>query len=449
MASSLKTDLTVGNVVKQLAAFSIPTLLANILQALYGLADMIVVGRFVGEAGLSATGLCSEVMIVVSAASTGICTGGTVVLAQYMGIKDSDSQRKSISTLFILMGVIALALSLLGTTLTPYIVKLMQTPPEAVFQANKYLRWSCGGIVFIFGYNVVCAVLRGLGNSKVPMYVIGFASVLNVVLDLLLVGVFGMDAGGAALATVVAQGVSFAIALWYMKGLIKDVVNGGFVFDVKKARLILKVGVPNMLQTTLVHISMVFVGAMISGYGVAASAASAIGQKMSSISTLARQAVSAGVSAMTGQNMSAGKTERVTKIVKTGVTFSLMANFLFFAAINIFPRFIVGIFAKEIQVIDEAVEYLHIVSFSYLLMAPMTIFNALAIGVGNSRQSMFNSLLDSVICRMPLCYIMGSVFGIRGIYIAMAVSPISAVLSGRSYFVRGKWKKDFLLKRRE
>ncbi|MBR5489866.1 MAG: MATE family efflux transporter [Oscillospiraceae bacterium] len=446
MSSSLKKDLTVGNVVKQLAAFSIPTLLANVLQALYGLADMIVVGQFIGDAGLSATGLCSEVMIVISATSTGICTGGTVVLAQYMGLKDSESQKATISTLFILMCGIAAALTALGIALTPGIVQLMRTPVEAVEQANRYLSYSCGGIVFIFGYNVVCSVLRGLGNSKIPMYIIGFASVLNVLLDLLLVGVCGMDVGGAALATVIAQGVAFGLALWYMKDLFTEFEKNSFVFDRQKARLILKIGVPNMLQTTLVHVSMVFVGAIISTYGVTASAASAIGQKMSSISTLARQAISAGVSTMTGQNMSAGKTDRVESVVKTGVVFSFAANLILFAVVSIFPETVAGIFTKDNAVMGETIKYLRIVAVSYLVMSPMTVFNALAIGVGNSKQSMFNSLLDSVICRMPLCVIMGYFFGLTGVYIALATSPISAVLSGGTYFFRRKWKKDYLLK---
>lgn len=449
MANTLKYDLTAGNVVRQLAAFSIPTFLANVLQALYGLADMIIVGRFVGEAGLSAIGLCSEVMVVISAASTGICTGGTVVLAQYMGRRDNDNQRKTIFTLFIVMTAAAVILMLLGLVLSPTIVRAIQTPEEAFLQAVKYLRYSCGGIVFIFGYNMVCAVLRGLGNSKAPMYIIGMAAVLNVVLDLVLVGGLGMDAGGAALATVIAQGVSFAVAFVFLLvrgGSELGLTVGKPEYDRDKVRLILRVGVPNMLQVMLVHISLLVVAAMISGYGVSVSAASGIGQKMTSIAILMRQSVGAGVSTMVGQNMAAGKHERVKKVTVTGVIFSSGASLLLYLIVAIFPEAVAGIFTTEEAVIVESSHYFRIVSFSYLFLAPMTIFNSLAIGVGNSKQSMFNSLLDALVCRIPLCLLMGHFFGLTGLYFATALSPLSALISSWYYYARGKWKIDYLIK---
>ena len=447
MAASLKNDFTVGNVVRQLAAFSVPTFFANALQAMYGLADMIIVGQFVGEAGLSAIGLCSEIIVVLSAASTGLCTGGTVVLSQYVGRHDDNNQKSAIVTLFALMLATAIVLSILGLVITPYIVHAVQTPPEAVNQAIKYMYYSCGGIVFIFGYNMVCAVLRGIGNSKIPMYVIGFASVSNVVLDFIFVGIWRMDAGGAALATVIAQGTACFLSLFFLCKNGEIPLNTFLLKPERdKAILILRVGIPNMLQVTLVHISLIFVGAMISIYGVTASAASGIGQKMTSISILVRQSIGAGVSAMTGQNMAVGKFDRVEKTVKAGVVFSFSASMLLSLTLWVFPEGVAGIFTKDADVIHETVKYLRIIAISYIFMSPMTVFNSLAIGAGNARQSMVNSMLDAIVCRIPLCLIMDYCFGLSGLYIATAISPLSATISGAYYFIKKKWQNDYLIK---
>ncbi len=440
--------MTTGNVTKQLAAFSIPTFLANLLQAMYGLADMIIVGQFVGDAGLSAAGLCGEVMVIITAASTGMCTGGTVVLAQYMGLRDDKNQSATVMSLFILMTATALALTLAGLALTPLIVRAIQTPAEAIVQAEKYLRYSCGGIIFIFGYNMVCAVFRGFGNSRIPMYIIGLAAVLNVALDMVLVGALGMDAGGAALATVIAQGVSFLIALWVLFSKFAQdfkLSHEGLRFDREKVMLILKVGIPNMLQVVLVHLSLLFVAAIISSHGVTASAASGIMQKMTSISILVRQSVGAGVSTMTGQNISVGNNARVEKIVKTGVMLSFAASVVLFAVNMFLPETLAKAFTSEYDVIKETARYLRIGSVSYLFMAPMTIYNSLAIGAGHSRRSMFNSTLDAVVCRIPLTLVLGHFFGLTGIYIATAASPLAATISGRIYFVRKKWQNVRLI----
>ncbi len=449
MASALKNDLTTGNVTRQLAAFSVPTFLANLLQAMYGLADMIIVGQFVGDAGLSAAGLCGEVIVIITAASTGMCTGGTVVLAQYMGLRDDKNQSATVMSLFVLMIATSLVLTVAGLMLTPLIVRVIQTPVEAVVQAERYLRYSCGGIVFVFGYNMVCAVFRGFGNSKIPMYIISLAAVLNVVLDLVLVGAFGMDAGGAALATVIAQGVSFLLALWILFskfGKEFRLSRESLKFDREKMMLILKVGIPNMLQVVLVHLSLLFVAAIISSHGVTASAASGIMQKMTSISILVRQSVGAGVSTMTGQNISVGNNARVEKIVNTGVMLSLAASVVLFAVNLFMPETLARAFTSDHDVIKETARYLRIGSVSYLFMAPMTIYNSLAIGAGHSRRSMFNSTLDAVVCRIPLTLLLGHFFGLTGVYVATAVSPLAATISGRIYFVQKKWQDIRLIK---
>lgn len=447
MSAAITRDLTVGSVPKQLLSFSVPTLLANVMQAMYGMADMIIVGQFVGDSGLSAIGICSEIMVVLTAASTGICTGGTVILAQCMGKKDRASAAGTIGVFFCLMLIVSLALSLAGILLSSPVISIMQTPDAARAQALAYLRCCCTGIIFIFGYNAVCAVFRGLGNSKAPMYFISAACVLNVLLDLLFVAVLHMDAFGAALATVISQGVAFgaaAISLFTKSRHELSLSRGCFRLDRSVSLKILRVGLPNMLQTILVHVSILAVGAMINAYGLAASAANGIGQKVTSIFLLIRQAISAGVSAMTAQNMAAGKPERVKSTVHYALIQSVGLSFVLYLVVVLFPEAVARLFVSDASTIKSAADYLRVVSLSYLFMAPMTMFNALAIGVGNSMRSTFNSILDSAICRIPLCLIFGAVWGLPGIYWGMALSPLSAAISGFVYFRRGSWKSYYL-----
>lgn len=452
MSRDITNDFTIGSIGKHLLAFSVPYLLSNLLQACYGAVDTIVVGQTVGSAGTVAVGTGAQLMVILTAACSGLCIGGTVTLSQHKGLGDEEGQRTSIGTFFSISLIIAVTLSLLGILATSKIVYLMHTPSESVELACTYLRICCIGIPFIFGYNVVCAVLRGLGNSRNPLYFVAVASLSNIILDILFVIVMHLGSTGAALATVISQGVAFAVAAIFLimqKNFVFTFHCANFMIVKNKLIMILKVGIPSMLQTMIVHISLLVVTSMINEYGLYASTANSIGIRLNNFFMLSRQAIAFAVSNIVGQNMGAGKSDRCVVAVKLGVLFSISSALILFSLINLFPIATTKIFDNSADVIAESSRYIHIVSFSYLLMAPMTVYNNLAIGVGNSTRSLINTITDSVFVRIPLCLIMRKYFysELLGIYIGMALSPLPAVLMGWHYFHFGNWRTVSLIKR--
>ena len=205
-------SLVSGNIKRTLLKFALPFLGASFLQFLYGAADLMIVGRFADAAGISAVSTGSQVMQAITSLVTGLATGGTVLIGQYVGARRREDVRASIGTMFSLFTLIAIVLTLISALCTNAVVALMRVPAEAVIPARQYLFLCSCGILFITGYNMVSAILRGLGDSRRPMYFILIATVVNIAGDLLLVGVFGMGAAGAAIATISAQALSLC---WY------------------------------------------------------------------------------------------------------------------------------------------------------------------------------------------------------------------------------------------
>lgn len=452
MDKGAANDFTSGSIPSHLIRFSGPFLLANLLQACYSAADVIVVGHALGSVGTSAIGIGAQVMVILTAACSGLCTGGTIALSQHKGARDLNGQQKSVQTFLILLFLSACGITLLGAATSDLIVRWMHAPAEAAAPAASYLRICCGGIVFIFGYNAICAIFRGLGDSVHPLYFIAAATVLNVILDVLFV--FGLSLGvqGAALATVIAQGVSFLCSAIFMMRTQKRLLprpGSRIGIDRSELLVILKVGMPSMFQTVLVHFSFLVVGAMMNQLGVIASAVNTIGTRISNFFLLPRQAIAFAAGNIVGQNMGARKPERAEQAIKIGVKLSTAIALLLVLLINLFPGLVIAIFDDTPGVVAEGTRYIHIVSIGFLLMAPMTVYNNLAIGVGRSTRAMVNSLTDSVFVRLPLCVILNYAAGLSltGIYIGMAVSPLAAVLMGWWYFHRGNWRNEQLLKK--
>lgn len=262
-------SLTEGNVRRALSRFAIPFLGASLLQFLYGAVDLIVVGQFADQAGIAAVSTGSQVMQAVTNFIIGLSTGGTVLVGQYLGARRGEDVNRAIGTLFSLFALIAVVLAAAFALSTNAIVALMQVPAAAVAPARQYLFICACGLVFITGYNMVSGVLRGLGDSKRPMYFVLVACIINIVGDLLLVGVFGLGAAGAALATVAAQGVSLALALAVLR-------RRDFPFDFKrrsfriqgdKAARILRLGLPVAVQNVLVTLSFLIITAIVNQIG--------------------------------------------------------------------------------------------------------------------------------------------------------------------------------------
>ena len=206
-------DLTSGNVPGKLLRFALPLFGANLLQSLYSIADMVVVGRFVGKTGLAAISNASMIGFIINSICIGLTMGGTVLAAQYKGAGDEQGQRETVGTLFSVSFIAAILVTAAGLLLYEPVFALLRVPAEAMEDACGYMRILCAGTVFVFGYNAVCALMKGLGDSKSPLYFVAVAAAVNICLDLLLVGPLRMGTEGAAYATMFSQGVSLLISV--------------------------------------------------------------------------------------------------------------------------------------------------------------------------------------------------------------------------------------------
>ena len=444
LSKEIANDMTQGPVLKQLVTFALPIAAANALQAVYSMVDMIVVGQFVGSGGLSAVGIGGQLLNMFLCIGMGFGFGAQVLLSQQVGAQDHDLQ-PTIGTLFTTEIVAAILFGVLGIFLANPLLSLLNTPAEAWDEARAYTLICCCGMLFIYGYNAVCAILRGMGESKLPMIFIAIASVVNLLLDLLFVAGIGMGAAGAALATVIAQGVAFLVSLVY---LVKNRDRFGFDFKLRsfvprKERLIpiFKIGIPYTVQCLMITVSMMYVNANVNSYGVTASAADSIGNKLNSVMNIVIGAVSMASATMLGQCFGAGKFERMKQCYRACLVTCCIFGAFFIACYLLFPTQIFGIFTKDADVLAIAPEYMKIAAIWLLSMFSMTAPYAVIDGVGYASLGLVISVMDGVVARVGLCLLLGASMGLHGYWIGNACAGFVTTIMAGAYYYSGRWMK--------
>jgi putative MATE family efflux protein len=446
-SDSLIRDLTQGSVTRLLLIFAFPLLCSNLLQTVYNMVDMIVIGRFVGREGLSAVSIGGDVLHFLTFLVMGFSNAGQVILSQYIGAGNRDRIRGTIGTMFTVTFLCAVGLTIVCYFGLDAFLTAMNTPEECFDYARQYGLTCVLGLVFIYGYNLVSAILRGMGDSKHPFIFIAVATVVNLVLDLVFVAGLGMGPFGAALATVIGQAVSFLWALFYLyrhkEAFGFDFKPASFKPDPEVLPKLVKLGLPMILQSAAINFSMLFVNSYINGYGVVASAVTGVGNKLGSITAVVTNALSTAGSSMVGQNLGAEKYHRVPRIIGVSMVIDLaFAALLSFLTIC-FPRTIFGLFNDDPQVLDMAMTYIPVAVLLYVGFAMRSPFFALINGSGNAKLNLIVGLLDGVICRVGLAMLMGLAMGmgIMGFWLGNAFAGYMPFLIGGVYFLTGKWKR--------
>lgn len=446
-SDTLIRDLTQGSVTRLLLIFAFPLLCSNLLQTVYNMVDMIVIGQFVGREGLSAVSIGGDVLHFLTFLVMGFSNAGQVILSQYIGAGNRDRIRGTIGTMFTVTFISAVGLTIVCYLGLDAFLHAMNTPAECFDYARQYGLTCVLGLVFIYGYNLVSAILRGMGDSKHPFIFIAVATAVNLVLDLVFVAGLGMGPFGAALATVIGQGVSFLWAIFY---LYRHKESFGFDFkptsfkpDPEVLPKLIRLGLPMILQSAAINFSMLFVNSYINSYGVVASAVTGVGNKLGSITAVVTNALSTAGSSMVGQNLGAEKYHRVPKIIGVSMVIDLaFAALLSFLTIC-FPRTIFGLFNSDPQVLDMAMTYIPVAVLLYVGFAMRSPFFALINGSGNAKLNLIVGLLDGVICRVGLAMLMGLAMGmgIMGFWLGNAFAGYMPFLIGGVYFLTGKWKR--------
>jgi putative MATE family efflux protein len=325
------------------------------------------------------------------------------------------------------------------------VLVLIRTPAESYAESSRYLTITVTGIIFIFGYNALSAILRGMGNSKQPFYFVLAACIANILLDLLFVAVFHWDAAGAAAATVLSQAMSVFLCIGYM-------VKNNFQFDFKlrsftiykdQLALILKVGLPTCLQNGVTSISFLFLTTLVNivgGYR-ASAAVGAVG-KINSFAFMPTLAISASIAAMSAQNIGARRLDRAVSACRIGTAFSVCVTYAFFALVQLFPAAILSLFGSDPLMIQDGVTYLRAFSLDFLIIPFVFCINGFLIGGGHTMFTLFNSMLSAVLLRIPVCYILGirAGWGLRGVGLGAPVASAGTILVIIIYLLSGTWK---------
>lgn len=449
--NQFEKDLSQGSVAKQLFLFAIPFIITNLVQSLYSVADMIIVGQFAGTVSMSGVNIGSQVSLLITMLVIGLSAGGTVLIAQYKGFGAREELTRTIGTLFSVLFVLAIVLTVVMFVFSVPILHLIQTPPEAFEEAKRYLLVTVAGTIFIFGYNAFSAVFRGMGNSKFPLIFVSIACLANVFLDLLLVAYFKMGAFGAAVATVSSQALSMILCIIFLRrsDFVFDFRLKSFRFHKEQLKKLLEVGIPTSIQNTITHISFIVLTAMVNTISVAASAGVGAVAKFNSFAILPAIAVGNSVSAMSAQNIGAGEEKRAVKTMNIGILLAFVMSLIMFVIATLFPEPILQIFGNDPDMIREGARYMQAFKYDFLIVPVLFCFNGLFIGSGHSTFSLINSILSSIIIRIPISYLFGMSMG-QGVFGVGIGAPLATLVSsviGLFYFLSDRWRQSTLLQR--
>ena len=438
-------DLTVGNVALKTIGFAVPIIITNLLQALYNIADMAIVGHFIGSAGMSAVNIGGQVTMIILVFCQGVSNGGGILVSNLFGAKKKELIPKVVGTMLSFFFLLALFFIVLVLALGVPILKGLDTPPEAFAGTKTYLFICIAGTVFIYFYNVLAAVLRGIGESFRPMIFVAITVALNIGLDALFVGPMHMGVAGAALATIISQFISMCMAIWYVRKLgLFDFKLPSFKIDKDFLKVMLKIGIPQGLQFALTNISFLLIMGFINPYGVAASAATGAVTKIGTFAVLPAQALMTALITMTAQNIPVKQYQRILKSMFVSMGISLLFTGFIFLLAHLIPEAMLGIFTTDPEVIAIGSEYLKILTISYMIESLMFCLYGIITGGGHTYYVFGCAILSAFIIRFTFSWIFSSFtsLGLMGIGWAYVLAPACSGLAALIFILTGKWKKN-------
>lgn len=441
--------MTEGAIYKQLLLFSLPLLLGNLFQQLYNMVDSIVVGNFIGGTALAAVGAGAAVINLLIGMFTGLTTGAGVVISQFFGSGDSEKVRQSVHTAAAFTLIFGLVLSIAGVLLTDHILHWTNTPPEVFDQASLYLRIFFSGMILLSVYNMGAAILRAVGDSTTPLYYLGAACLLNILLDILFVTRMGMGVEGAAFATLIAQA---AAAILVVCRLIRCKECYGLIprkITVTPSRLkrILIVGVPTGVQQMIISLSNVIVQGYVNGFGSDAMAGWSAYGKLDGLLLLPIMSFGLAMTTFTGQNIGAKRLDRVQQGVRTCLLMSCSFALITTILMYLFGGHILKVFSDEPNVLRYGVIMLRGMIPFYFLLSIIQIFSGVVSGSGHSFASMLIMVINMCVLRVAVLWFLASrMDDVTFIFIAYVVSWFTCAAGLVFYYWKGNWKQGFLEK---
>ena len=443
-------DMTVGSPLKCLLMFSVPLLIGNLAQLLYSTVDSIVVGRYVGDIALSAIGITSPIQNLFLVLFMAIGSGVMVMVSQYFGAREYERLEKSVGNSITLITISSIVLTLVGVFAADWMLTAINTPAETYDMAKAYLVVCFFGLAGNGFYNIMSGILRGMGESVFPLIVLLFTTVVNIVLDIWFVAGLNMGIAGAAWATIIGQTLSAIICLIKVL-MIKDIIKIKAHHLIPEKEIVLNIcrlGIPNGVAQAVMFLSTIIIQRLINNMGYLVTAAITAVLRVDAFAVIPSHTFNMSVSTFTGQNIGAGKMERVKQGNRTTIVMGLCVTTVMVALMLIFGKWMIGLFTETQELIDMGYGFICVMVPAYFLMTVGQSYGGVIRGAGDSMGPMWIALITNTVIRIPAAYIIAH-FTISEIYpaghpnttfialiIAMALNFIATLI----YYFKGPWK---------
>lgn len=441
-------DLTTGKEGKRILNFALPMLFGNIFQQLYNVVDAIIVGKVLGEHALAAVGANFPFIFALISFVVGIAIGATIIIAQYFGAKQMENVKRTIDTLYIFMFFASLFLTIVGIWSSKYVFDIIELPADVVPLAVDYFNIYAIGFIFFFGFQGTSAILRGLGDSKTPVYFLVVSTIVNIALDLLFVIVFEWGIKGVAAATVIAQGGAFFTIIWYLNKFHKllNFTPLKMRFDKYIFKKSIRIGLPTGIQQTFVALGFLSLYKIVNVFGVPTIAAYSIAMRIDSFAVMPAMNFSAAISTFVGQNIGANKFDRIGKGLKATLLMINCISITVTIFAMIFAGQLISLFTNNLEVIEIGKQYIYIVTPFYIVFSTMFIFNGVLRGAGDTLMPMIITILALWAIRLPVSWLLSEEIGSNGIWWGIPIAWIFGVIASYFYYLSGRWKKKAVVK---
>lgn len=426
----MEKNLTTGNIFKTILYFALPYLLSYFMQTLYGMADLYITGKYNGVSSITAVSNGSQIMHMITVVIIGLAMGTTVMTGKSIGGKNKRQASEVIGNTITLFTIFAVVITVVLLLFVNPIVSLIGTPKEAVNETVGYLVICFMGIPFVTAYNIISSIFRGLGDSKSPMYFIGIACVLNIALDYLFIGFLDMGVNGAALGTTLSQMISVVIALVVIKRYNMGIELHKHDLLLKKGVLgnILKIGIPVAVQDGFIQVSFIVITAIVNKRGLNDAAAVGIVEKLISILFIVPSSMLATVSALSAQNIGAGKHKRAVKVLKYSTLITVIYGLTVTLIISLNLKTVIGLFTKDMAVIVPGAQYLRSYVWDCIFAGVHFSFSGYFAACGKSYIGFLHNIIAIICVRIPGSYMASKCFSSTLLPMGMA-APAGSLLS--------------------
>jgi putative MATE family efflux protein len=443
-------DLTVGNSGRLIFSFALPMLIGNVFQQFYNIADSIIVGKFIGKEALAAVGASFPLIFMLISFVVGVAMGTTVIIAQYFGAKDMRMVKRSMDTLYIFLFFASILVTILGLVFCKPIFQLINLPADIMPQAVTYFKVYLAGLIFFFGFNGTSAILRGLGDSKTPLYFLIISTVMNIILAILFVAVFKWGVGGAAIATVISQAGAFITGIIYLNkthAVVKLSLHN-LEFDWGIFKKSLQIGLPSGFQQTFVALGMLAVMRIVNDFGTNVIAAYSVAVRIDSLAGMPAMNFGVALSTFVGQNLGAQKIDRVKAGFRATLMMSSALALFTTLIVVLFPRALMNLFTSDASVIEIGSHYLIIVGAFYVFFSTMFVVGGVMRGAGDTLIPMFITLFSLWLIRIPMAWLFSREIGYIGIWWSIPVAWFVGMCLSYLYYLKGNWKNKVIVRPR-